>query len=446
MTGDLTASCSASSRRRLKSRTTTSSSSGSASAPVSEKELDITESHNVSELLEALAGGKLTALEVTTAFCKRAAVAHQLKSSFTRRCRGPRSLMRRRERGEPLGPFHGLPISVKDNIQVAGVPATLGLVAFLDDDVSEKNSAVIDIIHPRKRRRHILQDQRAADHDGSVRFPAACNGIYGFRPTVGRIPSRDLKICVDPGMRQIKSCIGPLAGDVDALTTLMKVVVNYGPWKLDSTAVDLPWCDVKLEAGQKLRIGEAAEKLTAAGHQVIPLQPSDGLLWEALQTAFGLFSLDSTGARIVEQAGEPPISSREKVQRAMAFAPWTYLEDVQELEGLARLSALNRKRVEIARVWHAAYAKHDLDAVIGLLMQHTAAPHDEFSYPACVIPFGRATAKDGETFELKPDQYASEYKPAKSEGMPRAIQIVTPSMRDEECLAISKVIDMCLNK
>lgn len=30
--------------------------------------------------------------------------------------------------------------------------------------------------------------------------------------------------------------------------------------------------------------------------------------------------------------------------------------------------------------------------------------------------------------------------------MPRTIQIVTPTMRDEECLAISKVIDTCLNK
>ncbi|KAM3562049.1 hypothetical protein MY1884_002045, partial [Beauveria asiatica] len=444
----------------------------------SEKELDITESHNVSELLEALAGGKLTALEVTTAFCKRAAIAHQLLTCcteifFDKALQRAKELDARRERGEPLGPFHGLPISVKDNIQVAGVPATLGLVAFLDDDVSEKNSAVVDIIlasgaiiycktnvpqtmmtvdshnNVFGRTLNPLNTSLSAggssggegaiigfrgsplglgtDVGGSVRFPAACNGIYGFRPTVGRIPSGDMKICVDPGMRRS----GHASNQV--------VVVDYRPWKLDSTAIDLPWRDVKLEAGQKLRIGvmaqdpafplhppirdsvkEAAEKLTAAGHRVIPLQPSDGLLWEALQTAFGLFSLDSTGARIVEEAGEPPIPSREKLLKVMAFAPWTYLENVEKLEGLARLSALNRKRAEIARVWHAAYTKYNLDAVIGPLMQHTAAPHDEFSgsaygtifnlidYPACVIPFGRATAKDGETFELKPGQYASE--------------------------------------
>ncbi len=53
---------------------------------LSEKELGITESYKVSELLGALASGQLTALEVTTAFCKRAAIAHQLvnfKPPFT---------------------------------------------------------------------------------------------------------------------------------------------------------------------------------------------------------------------------------------------------------------------------------------------------------------------------------------------------------------------------
>ncbi|OAR01444.1 hypothetical protein LLEC1_06531 [Akanthomyces lecanii] len=455
---------------------------------LSEKELDITESYRVSELLEALAGGRLTALEVTTAFCKRAAIAHQLLNCCTEiffdiALQRAKELDARRANGEPLGPFHGLPISLKDNLQVAGVPATVGLVHFFDD-VSEKNSAVVDIILASGAviycKTNVPQTMMTVDsHNnifgrtlnplntslsaggssggegaivgfrasplglgtdvgGSVRFPAACNGVYGFRPTVGRIPAGDTKICIDPGMRQIKACIGPLAGDVDALGLLMKVVVDSRPWKLDPTAIDVPWRDVKIEAGRKLRIGimavdpafplhppirdavkEASDKLAAAGLELIQLQPSECLLWEAIQTAFSLFMLDSTGARL-------------------------------DLEGLDRLSALNKKRAAIASAWHAAYTKHNLDAVIGPLMQHTAAPHDEtwltqLQYPACVIPFGKAAAKEGETFELQSGQYASEYKPAKSEGMPCTIQIVTPTMRDEECLAISKIVDACLN-
>jgi len=45
------------------------------------KELDITESHTAVELLSKLDKGELTSLEVTTAFCKRAAIAQQLVSA-----------------------------------------------------------------------------------------------------------------------------------------------------------------------------------------------------------------------------------------------------------------------------------------------------------------------------------------------------------------------------
>lgn len=42
------------------------------------KEIQITEEYDVQQLLKKLAAGELTALEVTVAFCKRAAIAQQL--------------------------------------------------------------------------------------------------------------------------------------------------------------------------------------------------------------------------------------------------------------------------------------------------------------------------------------------------------------------------------
>jgi hypothetical protein len=45
---------------------------------MSERELDITENYTVSALLQALRAGQMTALEVTVAFSKRAAIAQQL--------------------------------------------------------------------------------------------------------------------------------------------------------------------------------------------------------------------------------------------------------------------------------------------------------------------------------------------------------------------------------
>lgn len=42
------------------------------------KELQITEAYDVAHLLKTLSSGELSALEVTLAFCKRAAIAQQL--------------------------------------------------------------------------------------------------------------------------------------------------------------------------------------------------------------------------------------------------------------------------------------------------------------------------------------------------------------------------------
>jgi amidase len=50
---------------------------------LSEEELQITES-SAADLVKNLAAGKLTSVAVTTAFCKRAALAHQAVRDFPR--------------------------------------------------------------------------------------------------------------------------------------------------------------------------------------------------------------------------------------------------------------------------------------------------------------------------------------------------------------------------
>lgn len=45
---------------------------------LTDRELEITESHNLASLLKGLASGDLTSSEVTLAFSKRAAIAQQL--------------------------------------------------------------------------------------------------------------------------------------------------------------------------------------------------------------------------------------------------------------------------------------------------------------------------------------------------------------------------------
>lgn len=86
---------------------------------LTEKELDITENYDVTDLVKMMSEGQLKSMEVVTAFCKRAAVAQQCVNCLTE-IMFDEALARAREcdeylekEGKVLGPLHGLPISLK---------------------------------------------------------------------------------------------------------------------------------------------------------------------------------------------------------------------------------------------------------------------------------------------------------------------------------------------
>lgn len=87
------------------------------------KELEITE-RSPSTLVDELAKGEWSAVEVTTAFCKRAAIAQQLVNAITEffpeealeTARAADDYLAKH--GKPIGPLHGLPISIKDNFKI----------------------------------------------------------------------------------------------------------------------------------------------------------------------------------------------------------------------------------------------------------------------------------------------------------------------------------------
>ena len=86
----------------------------------------------VSTLLSSLRTGQLTALSVTEAYCKAAAVAHQLVNCCTEMM-FDRALARAKEldkvfaeTGKVVGALHGLPISLKDQFQIKGVECNMG--------------------------------------------------------------------------------------------------------------------------------------------------------------------------------------------------------------------------------------------------------------------------------------------------------------------------------
>lgn len=100
---------------------------------LSPDEIVWTETTDIRELVELVKTRRVTSEQLTTAFCKRAAIAQQVTKCLTE-IFFDRALSRAREldehleiTGEVLGPFHGIPISVKDRFDIQGLDTTVGM-------------------------------------------------------------------------------------------------------------------------------------------------------------------------------------------------------------------------------------------------------------------------------------------------------------------------------
>ena len=140
-----------------------------------------------------------------------------------------------RRRGDVLGPLHGVPVTVKVNVDTKGGATTNGVVAFKDNVAVEDSPVVADLrkagalvigrhqhasllgtlVHPERPARPHLEPMVARNTPqaapagvrrrrwppasapspmatifaGSVRYPAYCTGVVGLRPCSDRVPA-----------------------------------------------------------------------------------------------------------------------------------------------------------------------------------------------------------------------------------------------------------------
>ncbi|KAG1720691.1 general amidase [Suillus paluster] len=254
------------------------------------REIEITNT-SVDALLDKLSCGEWTAVDVTTAFYKRAIVAHQLVNCLTE-IFVDRALARAAElddhfkqTGKVVGPLHGLPISLKDQLCIKGIETTMGYISWIGR-YAEKNAVLVDILiecgavpfvrtnlpqtvmwpetfnnifgrttNPYNRSltpggssggEGALVALKGSplgvgsDLGGSIRIPSAFCGLYSLRPSYGRVPYCGALNSLE-GQDSVLSVFGPMANSIGGVKAFMKAVVNAKPWLKDPLAVRKKW-------------------------------------------------------------------------------------------------------------------------------------------------------------------------------------------------------------
>ncbi|PYH42853.1 putative general amidase [Aspergillus saccharolyticus JOP 1030-1] len=486
---------------------------------LTERELAITETVDATALLAQIAAGKYSAVEVTTAFCKRAAIAQQLTNCLTETF-FDQALIRAQEldthlatTGQPVGPLHGLPISLKDMLHVAGVASTLGYVSFLDRPPATANSPLVDVLlaagavvyvktnipqtlmtadsHNNVFGRVLNPHRRtltaggssggesalialrgsllgvASDIAGSIRIPAHCCGLVGFKPSMGRVPYSGILNAGKPGyLSGISAVAGPICHSIRDATLFLQTVCNVRPDDFDDVALGIPWTVPSIS--DKLRIGlftadpklplhpniartlhRAAEKLAAAGHEIVDITAQLPLMEEANDTAFGLFGLDADRTAIshLTAAGEPLVPSLGIVNGDKKPNPAPTLDD------LFRLTA---RKAEITAQTRRVFVENKLDLILAPAYQSCALVHDRYAHawytvfwnlvdsPSCVLPFGKSDAQADREWVRQDVIYRPPYQPKEVEGAPCHVQLVGRRLREEVLARQAELVEAVL--
>jgi len=325
---------------------------------------------SATELKRHLDAGELSSEDITSALIERRRALDPAINAFTQvneeALEQAREADRARARGELGGPLHGIPVTIKDNLDVIGFDSTLGLrsrrgvpatsdavlVRVLKDQgaiilgktnvpqlllAQETENEVFGVtVNPWDRTRvpgGSSGGEAAAiatgmsplgigtDIGGSIRVPSHFCGITGFKPTVNRWSNRGSQTGL-PGQEIVRSQAGPMARTVEDLVLAWSALSPEAQAQLDPAVPPLPAppvpegveglrvgvydSDDLLEPAPSLRraVDRAKQALEAAGAILVPYEPTSSA--DVLHLWMAALSSDGGATLTRRLGGEKP--------------------------------------------------------------------------------------------------------------------------------------------
>jgi mandelamide amidase len=456
---------------------------------------------SLTESAQLIREGKIHSQDLVAAAIRRAEAERELNAFITldgkRALGAAKAADAARTKGTRLGALHGVPIVIKDNIHVAGLPNTAGTPALrsfmprenapvvqalidagaivlgkanmheLALSVSSNNATFGPVRNPYDRNRfaggssggtaaaiaaRIVAGGLGTDTGGSVRIPSALTGIVGLRPTSGRYSLEG----VTP-FSHTRDTVGPMARNVADVALLDQVITRdlsaMPPVDIKSVRLGVardPFCrNLDPEVAQVME--RTLDKLRAAGASLVDVTIEDfGATSDKIGPVVGYFELKSdlaayldkyhtqvTLADLVAQAAGTDVRDilSNRVLGAQAPTPAAYQE------------AMEQNRPRLRQLFAEAFAKYEIDALILPTTIMAAQPiEDSFEVTLNGKKMPTLSVFVANTRPVNNLGYAGLSVPMgmTADGLPLGVEIDGPAGSDRHLLAIGLQMEKIL--